>query len=123
MSVGMTVLVVDDEPSVRDALELILSDSGYFVLASMSGRDALGKAHRQRIDVAIVDVELPDMSGLDVLRHLREKDPGLQVIVITANPTPAIVQEARKRGAADCLHKPFHPADIVDAIQSALARP
>lgn len=119
MSVGTTVLVVDDEPSVRDALELILSDSGYLVLVSRSGREALRKAHKQRIDVAIIDVELPDMSGLDLLRHLRDVDPGLEVIIITANAAPATVREARTRGAADCLQKPFQPADIVDAIQKA----
>ena len=114
-----SILVIDDEPSVGDALGVILRDNGYRVVVSQSGLDALNKARKESFDVAITDVGLPDISGLDVLRHLRKRNPAVLVIVITANPTPAIVAEALKKGAGCVLPKPFLPSDVLDAINTA----
>jgi CheY-like chemotaxis protein len=117
-----SILVIDDEPRVGDALDVILRDNGYRVVVSQSGLDALNKARKESFDLAITDVGLPDISGLDVLRHLRKRNRAVLVIVITANPTPAIIDEASREGAVCVLRKPFLPSDVLDAINTALSK-
>ena len=110
------VLVVDDELSVGDALRVILNDSGCQAIVATCGRDAFEKARTLTFDVAIIDVGLPDMSGLDLLCVLREANPALKVILMTAFPTPEIVTEATRLGAIDLLVKPFPPLDVLNVI-------
>lgn len=114
-----TVLVIDDEPSVADALEVILSDSGYQVVVGTSGRKALEELSKRRFDLAIIDVHLPDISGLDVLRHLRRSHTNVTVIIITAHYTPELAAEALSLGAASVLAKPFSPSDLLTMIETA----
>jgi DNA-binding NtrC family response regulator len=116
-----TVLVIDDEPSVADALKVILSDSGYQVAVAMSGREALEKLGKRRFDLAITDVRLPDMSGLDVLRHLRRSHPGVLAIIITAHHTPELAAESLSLGAVAVLPKPFSPSDLLTVINTAFS--
>lgn len=116
----ITILVIDDEPIVADALTIVLSDSGYDVAVAANGRDGLDKISRQRFDVTITDLRLPDMSGLDVLSNIRERDPGSLIIVITAHSSPEIVAESMRRGALDVLSKPFFPSDVLGLLSKAL---
>lgn len=120
MEKKLTVLVIDDEPSVADALMLVLSDSGYDVAVAMTGRDGLDKVSRQRFDVTITDLRLPDMSGMDVLSAIRDQDPCSLIIIITAHCSPEIVAESVKRGAVDVLSKPFFPSDLLALLEKAL---
>jgi len=117
-----TVLVIDDEPSIADALKLILSDSGYRVGVSMTGREALEKLDNWQFDLVITDVRLPDISGLDVLRHLRQRHPNLRVIIITAHYTPEMADESMALGASGVLAKPFSPSDLLTMIKSASSK-
>jgi DNA-binding NtrC family response regulator len=117
-----TVLVIDDEPSVADALKVILSDSGYQVAVAMSGREALENLGKRRFDLVITDVRLPDISGLDVLRHLRRSHPNVTVIIITAHFTPELAAESLSLGAAGVLAKPFSPSDLLRIIETASSR-
>ena len=114
------VLVIDDEPSVADALRLILDDNGYAAVVARNGRDGLEEARKRRFDVTITDLRLPDMSGLDVLSAIRQADSNSLVIVITAYGTSEAVVELMSRGAVDVLPKPFFPSDILKAIEAAL---
>jgi two-component system, NtrC family, response regulator GlrR len=114
-----TVLVIDDEPSVADALEVILSDSGYQVAVATSGREALEKLGKRRLDLAITDVRLSDMSGLDVLRRIH---PNMPVIIITAHYTLELAAELLSLGAAGVLAKPFSPSDLLGMIETASGR-
>lgn len=116
----MGVLVVDDEISVADALEMILRDSGYDVAVALTGRDALVMANSRRFDVTITDLRLPDMSGLDVLNSIKKKDPAVLVIIITAHSTPEIIIELKSRGAYEVLSKPFYPSDVLTLINNGL---
>ncbi|HEY7911073.1 MAG TPA: response regulator [Blastocatellia bacterium] len=116
----MAVLVIDDEPSIADALELILSDSGYDVETARTGRAGLERVKRRRFDVTITDLTLPDISGLDVVSFVRETNPDALIIVITAHSTPEIVCESIKRGALDVLPKPFFPSDVLTLMSNAL---
>ena len=116
----MGVLVVDDEISVADALEMILRDSGYDVAVALTGRDALVMANSRHFDITITDLRLPDMSGHDVLSYIKEKDPAGIVIIITAYSTPEAVTELKNHGAYEVLSKPFYPSDVLTLINGAL---
>src|SRR5689334_13019660 len=122
----MEVLIIDDEPSITDALQIILSDNGHAVAIAATGRDGLNQASRKRFDVTITDLRLPDMSGLDLLSLLRSQEPSCSIIVITAHGTPENAAESLKRGAYHFLRKPFQPADIlvlIDAVSKMRGRP
>lgn len=115
------ILVIDDEPSVADAVKIILEDNGYAVLVAATGRSGFERACERRIDLAIVDLQLPDMSGLDVLSSVREREPDGRVIMITSHGSPEIDAEAARRGAFTVLPKPFLPADLLKQVAAALA--
>jgi DNA-binding NtrC family response regulator len=115
------VLVIDDEPSVADALKLILSDSGYDVKVGKTGRDGVEELGNRRFDLVITDVRLPDMSGLDVLRHLRRSHPDVLAIIITAHYTPELAAESLSLGALAVLPKPFSPSDLLTVIKTAFS--
>ena len=117
------ILVIDDERSVADALKLILESEGFSVTLASSGRDGLERARHGRFHLAITDLGLPDMSGLDVLQAFVEEDPGFRVILITSYGSPEIFAEALRRGAAGALNKPFSPSQIVRLITSLLDLP
>jgi two-component system, NtrC family, response regulator PilR len=114
------VLVIDDEPSVADALKLILDDNGYQAVVARTGGDGLEQARNRQFDVTITDLRLPDMSGLDVLNAIRAEDSTNLVIIITAYGTSEVVVELMNRGAVDVLPKPFFPSDILKIIKGAL---
>ena len=116
-----TVRVVDDEPSVGDALCVILSDSGCQAVLATNGRTAQDEADKRNFDVAIIDVGLPDICGLDLLCYLRERNSKLRAIIITAHPTARIMEEAARLGAVEVLLKPFSPSDVLEAIRLALS--
>jgi DNA-binding NtrC family response regulator len=114
------VLVIDDEPSVADALKIILDDNGYAAVVARTGRDGLEQARQRQFDVTITDLRLPDMSGLDVLSAIHEKDSNNLVIVITAYGTSEAIMESLSRGAVRVLSKPFFPSDLLKLIDAAL---
>ena len=116
------ILVIDDEPSVADALEIILSDKGYEVAVALNGRDGIKQASESRFDIVITDLRLPDMSGLDVLGHVIAGDPDSVVIIISAHSTPEVVAESMRLGALDVLPKPFYPAEVLSLIDQGLLR-
>ena len=115
------VLVIDDDPIVLDAVQLILNDSGYETAVAMTGREGIEEGKRAPFDIAITDLRLPDMSGLDVLRWIRENDPTSPVIVITSHSTPEIVMEAMSGGAVKVLPKPFTPDELIDLVSRTLS--
>lgn len=115
-----TILVIDDEPIVGDALMTVLSDNGYDVAVARSGREGLDRTSEQQFDVTITDLRLSDMMGIDVLRRIREKDPCSLVIIITAYSTPEIVSESKRLGAIDVLAKPFSPSDVLGLLNKTL---
>jgi DNA-binding NtrC family response regulator len=122
MTEKVSILVIDDEPTVADALSLILSDSGYEVIVAFNGRDGLEKCDQRKFGITITDIRLPDISGLDVLSCIRGKDPDCLVLIITSHSTPEIVAESLSRGAIDVLPKPFLPSDILGLIDRALSK-
>ena len=94
------ILVIDDERSVADALKVILESEGFSVTLAATGREGVERARRGMFRLAITDLRLPDMSGLEVLQTLQAEHSGLCVILITSYGTPDILAEAVRRGAA-----------------------
>jgi two-component system response regulator AtoC len=115
----LSVLVVDDELLIRKSLSKVLRARGYAVETASSGSEGLEKAAAGRPQVMILDMRLPDTDGLSVLRQVRQVDPLLQVIVITAFGDVTSAVEAMKLGACDFLRKPYEMEDIVLAVESA----
>jgi len=117
--VRVSVLVVDDEVLIRKSLAKVLKARGYVVEPASTGAEGLEKASQVRPQVMILDMRLPDTDGLSVLRRVRQLDPLVQVIVITAFGDVQSAVDAMKLGACDFLRKPYEMEDIVLAVESA----
>jgi len=112
------VLVVDDEPRIRDGLKRVLDPMGYFVLTASSGREALSMLASRDVAIVVLDLQLPDTNGMDVLNVIRQRHPHIVVIIITGFGTVQTAAEAMRKGAYDLLPKPFDP----DQLRLAIAR-
>jgi len=106
------ILVVDDESLVRDSLESLLTQEGYDVTAASSGGEAIDRLSRNHFDVALVDLRLPDMSGIDILKAAREKNNGIDVFMMTGFATAETAVQAMKMGALEYLMKPLNDDEI-----------
>ena len=115
------VLIIDDEPSVADALRVILEDEGFSVALAANGRDGLAEARRAPVAVTVTDLRLPDMDGLEVIGAFREGGLGGAVILTTSYGTPEIFARARTLGAVGAIAKPFLPSEILQLRKDALA--
>ena len=114
------VLIVDDEALVRNTLVSILQDADYQVEQVANGSDGLTRAYEGQFDVVLVDIKLPDLDGMEVLRILREMDENLQVLIITGYPTLETAAQAIRMGAFDYLFKPLESERVVIGVQNAL---
>ena len=106
------ILVVDDERNIRNNLTMVLEAAGYKVDSSGDGEDALAKCKSQHYDIAFVDIQMPKMGGLELLRHIHALRPRMKVVILTAYGTTARAVEAMKLGAVEFLEKPFDPKII-----------
>jgi DNA-binding response OmpR family regulator len=101
------VLVVDDDAVVRAALRRFLSDQGYQTADASSGEEALSLLKRARPHLVLLDVDMPEMSGVETLRRIRETDPAVGVMMVTGDDQPETMALCRELGAYDYLVKPF----------------
>jgi FixJ family two-component response regulator len=115
------VSVVDDDLSVRESLPDLLRELGFSARAFSSGEEFLASAQVDLTACLIVDVAMPGMSGPDLQRELRQRGNGTPVVFITALEDAAIRARALKEGATDWLLKPFNEADLLRALDRALA--
>jgi DNA-binding NtrC family response regulator len=113
------VLVVDDEPLVRRSMEHALTDQGFEVRTAASVAEGFTAFETLRPQVVVLDVRLPDGSGLEMLPRLRRIDPGVKVVMVTAFGETAQVVRAMKLGAADFLKKPYDLEELLHAVRSA----
>jgi two-component system nitrogen regulation response regulator GlnG len=114
------ILVADDEESIRWVLERACAQHGHEVVAVASGNDALARLRDRPFDVALVDIKMPDLSGLDVLSRAREEQIDTLFIIMTAQNTMANAIEATKRGAYDYLTKPFDLDQVAHLVARAM---
>jgi len=118
----LTLLIVDDELSMREFLRILLEKEGYRVLAAADGPEALAISEDNDIDLVISDIRMPGMDGLQLLAEIKERNRNLPVIMITAFASPEDAVEAMKNGAFDYITKPFNVDEIKEVIRSALKR-
>jgi len=117
-----SILVIDDEPVVREALRRLLSLDGYDVAVAVSGDDALGCIPRQGFDVIVSDIRMPGLDGLQLLERLRAVNPRVGVILVTAYATLDTAVEALRLGADDFFLKPFEMDDLRRSVKRVLRR-
>jgi len=116
------ILIVDDEPFNLDLLEQPLAEAGYAIERAASGVEALKHVGSSLPDVVLLDQVMPGMSGLDVLREIRRKDPEIVVIIVTAHGTIELAVEAMQQGAYDFLTKPFDSDHVLLTVGRGLER-
>jgi DNA-binding response OmpR family regulator len=116
------ILVVDDEPGIRDLVGTYLRDGGFDVEAVADGEDALERFRRQPHDLVVLDLRLPGISGLDVLREIR-KTSTVYVIVLSARSDEVDRLIGLELGADDYVTKPFSPRELVARVRAVLRRP
>src|SRR5256884_4979831 len=115
-----TILVVDDEKPQRDILQEILTAAGYDVTSAASGEAALKFAKERSFDLALTDLKMTGMDGIELLQHLLTMDKSIVVILLTAHGTIDSAKEALRRGAFDYLQKPFDRDVLLGTIKRAL---
>src|SRR5437764_1503364 len=116
------VLVVDDEASARNGYERLLKQAGYAVDLAEEGAHALRIAAEHPPDVVITDVKMPGMDGMQLLEKLREQDPDLPVVVVTAFGDVSVAVQAMRRGADDFLTKPVDIDALAVIVERCLER-
>src|ERR1700716_203523 len=115
-----SILVVDDDKPQREILDMILSSEGYDVTTAASGEAAIKFAKERRFDLALTDLKMTGMDGIELLQHLLALDSSIIVILLTAHGTIESAKEALRRGAYDYLQKPYDKKALLDTINRAL---
>ena len=116
------VLIVDDEPRIRDALTRVLDPMGFVTSTAGRGDEGLDILSRNNIDIVLLDLKLPDINGMEVLRTICDRHPHIVVIIITGFGSVQTAAEAMRNGAYDLLPKPFEPDQLRIAINRALEK-
>ncbi|MBF0474868.1 MAG: sigma-54-dependent Fis family transcriptional regulator [Deltaproteobacteria bacterium] len=114
------VLIIDDETSIRESLDMYLSEKGLEVEAAGTGAEGLAAYHKYHPQVIILDIRLPDISGLDILKRIMETDHNAKVIMITAYHDMETTIEAMRQGAYDYIHKPIDVDELDHAVTKSL---
>jgi DNA-binding NtrC family response regulator len=122
MSEQSKVLIVDDDEVVRLSYQRSLQAAHYSVEAVVNGEDALAAVEQKRFDLVLLDLRMPGMDGMAVLRAIKSRSPYCEVVVITGYPTVETAKEAVRLGAYDYLAKPVGPAEIINAASGALTQ-
>src|SRR5436190_8182481 len=116
------ILIVDDEQSYRQLLNLVFEGDGHTIRTAMNGREALEILQAEPADVVISDVKMPDMDGIEMLQALRETQPELGVILMTAFASVETAREAFKLGADDFIQKPFDVEELKLIVKKTLEK-
>ncbi|RMF84825.1 MAG: response regulator [Nitrospinota bacterium] len=115
------ILLIEDEPSLRKNLELLLTMERYAVTTAADGVDGLRYLQEERFDLVITDVMMGEVSGFDVLEHISTHHPDTPVILFTGYGTNDLRQEALRKGAYRCIPKPFDVEDFLTVVRKALS--
>lgn len=121
MSTEPLVLVADDEVRITKLVSLALRDQGFRVVTAEGGEEALRKAEEYRPDVVVLDIVMPDLDGIEVMRELQQRRP-VPVILLTARDSTADKAQGLDLGADDYMGKPFHPDELAARVRAVLRR-
>jgi ATP-dependent Lon protease len=122
MSRKQSILVVDDEKPARKNLEYVLTKEGYRVVIAASGMEALDALEKDDFDAVITDLKMEKIDGMEVLQHVKKKNPATEVIMVTGYATVPAAVEAMQKGSAFFLSKPLKLEEIRSTVQNALSR-
>ncbi|TMQ58921.1 MAG: response regulator, partial [Candidatus Eisenbacteria bacterium] len=115
------VLVVDDEPSVVEVFREFLSGEGYALSVALSGEEAVRLIPEIKPDLVLTDINLPGLSGLEVMRFAKREDPEVAVIVVTGYASASTAIDALREGAYDYVTKPFDLDDVQQIVERGIA--
>jgi len=115
-----TILVVDDEVEICDLLQGFLTEEGYQVFTATNGLEAISLGKQNELDLALLDIKMPGMDGIEVFRKLKKVRGDMGVIILTGYGTLGTAKEAMRLGAYDYLTKPFDLGLVKNIIQEAL---
>lgn len=115
-----TILIIDDEASMRHLFSRILAKNGYKVLTSSTGVDGLRMIKENTVDLVLVDFVLPDIHGIDVIKGVRKEAGNLPEIIITGYESDETEKEAKRLGVAGYIHKPFDLTYMKGLIKKTL---
>ena len=116
------VLVVDDEPSIAESVGVMLNDAGYRALVHNNPVDAVRTAEREAIQIAVLDLRMPEMSGVDLVDQLMNIDQRICWIMMTAFPDLESARETMRRGSCDYIAKPFKKEELLASVERACQR-
>lgn len=115
----ISVLVIDDEQVICDACQIVLSEEGHAVTLTKTGKDGLAAIRQGTYDVVLLDMKLPDMDGMEILKAVQEEKRRLCIIVMTGYSSISNAVQAIKKGASDYLAKPFTDDELLETIGKA----
>jgi YesN/AraC family two-component response regulator len=116
-----SILIVDDEAGPRESLRMILKPI-YKIYTAANGKEALALIQKENIDLVTLDLNMPGLSGIDVLKEIKKIRSDVEVIIITGYGTLKNAQEVIRYGAGDFISKPFNVADIISIISKSFER-
>jgi len=116
------VLIVDDEEGIRKLLTAVLSEKGYSADSCATGQEAIEKADGRFYDVALIDIFLPDVSGVELLKRMRERKPRTRKIIMTGHPSLQNAVEALNRGADAYMMKPLDVEKVLATVKEQLEK-
>ena len=116
-----TLLIVDDEAGPRESLRIVFKDR-YNCVTATCGREGIEFARAHAVDAAILDIKMPDLTGVDVLRELKEIDPNIECVMLTGYETIETARAAVRYGAADYLNKPFDVFSVREVLDKCMRR-
>jgi two-component system phosphate regulon sensor histidine kinase PhoR len=116
------ILVVDDAKPIRDILTLVLEDEGYIITTASDGFEAIDEIESKQFDLAIVDVNLPGMDGIDVLKKIKQANAETEVVIVSGYASLDSAVEAVRAGAYDYIIKPFNVKSITDVVKKGLEK-
>ena len=120
MSRNARILVVDDDENIRKVVIAILEDEGYTVESVGTAKEAIEKSKRKFYNIALIDIRLPDMEGIELLTKIRETTPRMRKVIVTGYPTLQNAVEAVNKGADAYIVKPFDVKKVLKTIEDQL---
>ena len=125
VATGRGILIVDDEPAIAESLSAVFTHTGYVVRTALSAEEAIETVAAWEPDLAILDVNLPHMNGIELAVVLRDNHPRCRLVLFSGHAaTPALAEEAAKKGNFfEILSKPVHPLFMLDYVASLFSEP